>query len=239
MLHMKNKIGVLDSGVGGLTVLKKVIEKYPYHEYLYLADNKNNPYGNKTKEELLEITKKNIDYLKRKNCNPIILACGTISSNIYDELTTIYPEIKFIKALNNLDNLGSKTTYLFMATKRTVLSDYIKNKQEKNFYALACDNLAYLIENNLDTKDYLESLLEKYKNKKIDTLILGCTHYPLKEQEIKSIINPKNIITPADEVINDLSKILINNENKKLKVKIINTKKSISYNKRCYEIIKD
>ena len=83
------RIGMFDSGVGGLTVLKSFIKYHPNNEYFYYGDTLNVPYGDKTKEELIELSKKIIKYLENKKVDIIIIACGTISSNVYDDLTKI------------------------------------------------------------------------------------------------------------------------------------------------------
>ena len=80
------RIGVFDSGVGGLTVLKSLIDEYPNNEYFYIGDNKNNPYGDKNKDELYKYSTKIIDYFITIKIDLIVIACNTICSNVYDLL---------------------------------------------------------------------------------------------------------------------------------------------------------
>ena len=84
------RVGIFDSGIGGLTVLKTFIDKYPNNEYIYYGDTFNLPYGNKTKKELLKLSDKDVSFLINKNIDIIIIACGTVSSNCLDYLKDKY-----------------------------------------------------------------------------------------------------------------------------------------------------
>ena len=107
------RVGVFDSGIGGLTVLKTLIDKYPKNDYIYYGDTLNLPYGSKTKEELLELSKNDVEFLLSKNVDIIIIACGTVSSNCLTYLKDNYsipiydiisPTIKYLNKLN-INNL--------------------------------------------------------------------------------------------------------------------------------------
>ena len=235
-----NKIGFIDSGIGGLTVLKSVLRVFPNNSYIYYADNLNNPYGNKTKEELLSITTKIVDYLINKGCNIIVIACGTISSNLYDELSTKYKNITFIKTLPKLDKyIKDNKKILFMATERTCKSNYIKSLENNNLIVLPSIKLASLIEegNRKKINNYLKEILSPYKNDKFDIVMLGCTHYPLVKDIILKYINTKDVSDASGEVILELNKIIDNKE--KQEIIIYNSKEDKDYNKRCFNIIKE
>lgn len=189
------KIGLFDSGIGGLTVLKALKEKYPYNEYIYYGDTLNVPYGNKTKDELLKLAKRNIAFLKKFNIDKIIIACGTVSSNCLNYLKENY-NIKIqdiitptIEYLNNshYQNIG------VIATSATINSHVFKNNINKNVYEIETPKLVPLIEsNNMENiKKVLSEYLDKYIDK-IDALVLGCTHYPIIKKYIASVL-PKNI----------------------------------------------
>ncbi len=188
------KIGLFDSGVGGLTVLKELIKKHPHHHYIYYGDNLNMPYGNKNKEELFVLANNNVQFLLDKKVDLIIIACGTVSSNfgpylkqhyslpIYDIIT---PTINY---LNNhqYSNLGLIATRATVKTK--TFSKKIKDIKEQE-----CPSFVSLIENNqLDTKtcnQEINKYLTPLKEKKIKTLVLGCTHYPLLNKQILSFFD--------------------------------------------------
>lgn len=236
-----NNIGFIDSGLGGITVLKDVRKSFPNYNYFYFADNLNNPYGEKTKEQLITITKENMKYFIKNNCKIIILACGTISSNIYDELCFLYPDILFIKTLPDIKALLKKNTkILFMATDRTCKSSYIKdlNNKYNNLNILACHKLATLIEedNKLEIDKYLNEILSPYKD--IDTLVLGCTHYPLVTNNILKYISINKIIKPSNDVIDELKKVLIKEKTTGY-INIYNSLKDEEYTNRCYKILKE
>ena len=199
------RIGLFDSGVGGLTVLKTLINKYPNNEYIYYGDTLNNPYGNKTKEELLTLSKQNIEFLINKKVDLIIIACGTVSSNCLNELKELYnipiisiinPTIDYLNN-NNYKNIG------IIATNATINSHIFKNNLNNNVYEIATPKLVPLIEsNNLDNIDkILHEYLDNYINK-IDILVLGCTHYPIIKDNIKKIFDNNIEILDMSELIN-------------------------------------
>lgn len=188
------RVGIFDSGIGGLTVLHTLINKYPNNEYIYYGDTLNLPYGNKTKEQLLELSDKDVQFLISKNIDIIIIACGTVSSNCLDYLKNKYkipiydiisPTIDYLNR-SNYQNIG------IIATNRTIDSHIFKNNINKNIYEINTPELVPIIENNnLDNLDnILDTYLKEYKNK-IDILVLGCTHYPIIYNHINKYLNNK------------------------------------------------
>jgi len=229
---MNNKIGIFDSGIGGITVLKECIKINPNFEYIYYSDSKNIPYGNKTKDELNEITNKIVEFLISECCSIIIIACNTASALCVENLREKYPKINFIaiepaiKMASKLNNSGS----LIMATKGTLDSDKFKklyNQYKKdNFFLLPCENLANMIEN-----DYKEEFIITYLKKiltpfigKVSSVILGCTHYPLIKDEIKSILNNVLFYDGSIGVAKQLNKVI-----KKIKLTSIKKTKITFY----------
>ena len=186
------RIGLFDSGVGGLTVLKTLLKKYPNNEYIYYGDTLNIPYGDKSKEELLELARDNIKFLLTKNVEMIIVACGTVSSNCLDILKK-ENDIPIYSILDTTIDYLNNSTYeniLVMATHATINSHIFKKNVKKNIYELETPKLVPMIENGdyTDLNKTLHSYLDGYKNK-VDALVLGCTHYPIIKDEIKKIIN--------------------------------------------------
>ena len=188
------RVGVFDSGIGGLTVLKTLIKKHPNNEYIYYGDTLNLPYGNKTKEELQELSSKDVEFLLSKNVDIIIIACGTVSSNCLEYLKTKYkipiydiisPTIEYLNN-NKYQNIG------IIATDRTIDRHIFKNNLNKNVYEIKTPELVPIIEsnnlNNID--DILNKYLNNYKGK-IDILVLGCTHYPVIYNSINKYLNNK------------------------------------------------
>lgn len=205
----KQLIGVFDSGFGGLEVLREIVKKLPAYDYLYLADSKRAPYGDLTCELIYQNTKKAVDYLFNQNCQLVILACNTASSLALRRLQQQYLKNSYlskkvlgvlIPACQSAIKQTKNKKVGVMATKATVDSRIfereIKNlKPSINIYQQACPLLVPLVESGnhnlketiLRLTDYLKPLLKE----KIDTLILGCTHYGILKDKIKQIIGPK------------------------------------------------
>ena len=186
------RIGVFDSGLGGINVLSCLIKKYPNNEYIYFGDTKNLPYGDKDKGELLKLASNAIDFLIEKKVDLIIIACGTISSNCYREVKEKYsipiydiisPTIEY---LNNCEyqNIG------VIGTNRTIESN-IFSIPNKNVLMKATPSFVPIIENNQINEKEHEIINELNEFKDSDILVLGCTHYP----SLKKVIDKMNIKT--------------------------------------------
>ncbi len=188
------RIGLFDSGLGGVNVLSSLIKKFPNNEYIYFGDTKNIPYGNKSKEELLKLANDAITFLISKNVDIIIIACGTISSNCYQELKNKYkipiydiisPTINYLKD-SNFQNIG------IIGTIKTIDSG-IFNIKNKNIISKKTPNFVPIIENNeiMNKKNEIIQELKDLKN--IDILVLGCTHYPLLKEIIENDLKIKTL----------------------------------------------
>ena len=248
---MNNKIGVLDSGLGGLSILKELIKLLPNENYLFYEDSINNPYGNKTDDEIFKIVSNIVDYLLNENCKIIVIACNTATTACINKLRNKYKNTIFVgtvPAIKVSFDHDFKNT-LLIATPDTIKSNSVRElidnfkKDNQNIYLeFGCD-LAHLIEINDNEKIdlLLNKLLIPYKNK-IDSIVLGCTHYLLIENKIKKILPNCNIIDGAIGVSNEVKHQLINhnllnNSNKKGTIIIKNSKDKNLIN-RSYEILK-
>ncbi len=193
---MNKKIGVLDSGIGGTTVLNKIVELLPNEEYIYYADTKNNPYGEKSEEELYKIVKEIVTFLiNKKNCKIIVLACNTATTKCMKKLQKEFPDMLFVGTVPAVkvacDNHYKHT--LVLATPATIdserMAELVKDnkKDDQEMILYPCPGLADAIEK--ERKDKIIQILKKIKqemqDKKIDSIVLGCTHYPLIKDQIK------------------------------------------------------
>ena len=170
----KRNIGVFDSGIGGVTVLKEVVKVLPQENYIYYSDSKNNPYGDKTNEKILEICDNIVQFLIKKGCKAIVIACNTASSRAVKYLRGKYPEIPFIAiepAYKMVHDYSYDQPTLVMATKGTIESEkfnllYHKYDNHKT-ELLSCVGLADIIEagDKEELKKYLQKTLEPYKGK--------------------------------------------------------------------------
>lgn len=213
------RIGLFDSGIGGLTVLKELIKTHPHNHYIYFGDTKNMPYGNKSKDELFVLADKSIQFLMDKKVDIIVIACGTISSNIDDDFKNKYevplidiisPTIDYVNKFN-YDNVG------LIATSMTIKSGAF-TKGIKDLKVMECPDFVPLIENqqidteicDLKIKEYLEPL----KNEQIKHLILGCTHYPILENKIRSFFDNNIKLINMGSVLSETLKTNEEHENK-------------------------
>ena len=226
-----NEIGVYDSGVGGLTVLKELTEQMPNEKYIYFGDLKNLPYGEKTKDELMNIGVKIFDFFASKNVKAVVMACNTTSALLYEEIKNkypfkIYPVIQTVSkylASQKVKRLG------VFATEATINSHTYKkeiNKQNKEIevFEQACPNWVRIVENRDFSKTNLEIIkndINKMLEHNPEAIVLGCTHYPYLI-DILSKYAPKDIfINPAQKLAElikeDMKKsnlLLKNNEQK-------------------------
>lgn len=204
-------IGIFDSGVGGLTVVKQVIKVLPNEETIYFGDTARVPYGSKTKETVTKFSSQIIRFLKTKNVKAIIIACNTVSSNCYDELKAEFSDIPIIEVVTpGVESCISTTKNKrvgLIATLATVNSGAYEKKikainSEIEVYSKACPLFVPLAEEGwtdnevakLTVKKYLQELIDR----DIDTIILGCTHYPLLKNCIAQIVGEGvTIVDPA------------------------------------------
>lgn len=247
-------IGVFDSGIGGLTVLKELEETLKEENFIYLGDILNFPYGDKTKEEIISFSKSNIEYLISKNVKMIIIACGTATSQSLDEMRELFdipimgiidPTVQYVKNMS-IRKIG------VIATTGTIGSGAWEKSLKKQIPDIevvsnACPLLAGIAEEGKATsKESIEAVhnyMEIFKQKHIDTIILGCTHYPIYDEIIKKEFSYKvNLINTGKAVAQNVKKYLSENkiQNKGVKnpPKIILSKKETDFDQKAKNILK-
>lgn len=187
----KRPIGLLDSGIGGLTVLKEARKLLPNESFIYIGDNARNPYGTRSAEEIRQYTLELVDFLIDRQVKMIVIACNTATAVVIDELkgTLSVPVLGVIQA-GSMETLRQTVTkeVALLATQSTVESAYY-NKQinevdsSVTVISLACPEFVDLVETNQYKSEYarqaVSNKLEPLKKTQVDTLILGCTHFPL------------------------------------------------------------
>lgn len=198
-----NPIGIFDSGVGGTSILKEITQLLPYENCIYLADSKNAPYGNKTKDEILKLSIKNTELLLKKKAKLIVVACNTATTNAISYLRENY-DIPFIGIEPAIKpaalNTKSKTIGI-LATQGTLSSHLFYNTS--SLYASGIKvveqvghGIVPLIEsgkiNSSEMKDLLNLYLQPMIEENIDYLVLGCTHYPYLLPQLQTLL-PKNV----------------------------------------------
>jgi glutamate racemase len=217
-------IGVFDSGLGGLWILKYLEQELPGYNYIYYADQAHIPYGSHTPDEIYEYSKNITDFLIEKDCNLIVIACNTATSASIVKLREKYsvPFVGIEPAVKPACEL-SKTGHIgVLATKVTAEGQKLHDSIEK--YASNVEvhtevgyGLVELVEEGKADTDEAEELLRTYLepllNKNIDQLVLGCTHYAFLINRIKKIVEDKvNIIDPAPAVVKRVKQLLQEND---------------------------
>lgn len=213
-------IGILDSGIGGTSILHGLEAELPNHIYLYQADSDNFPYSTKTEEELKKIAVKNTQKLLSKGAELVIIACNTLTVAALSHLRETFPQIKFIGTVPAVkkaaDTLPANATIVVLATVHTAQSKYLQMLIEtyskgQEFICLGTTDLVTAIEENdhEQARYVLSLLLENLaKEKKIDCLVIGCTHFSFVEKEIRSIIPyPIQIVDSISGIVKQLKKL--------------------------------
>lgn len=222
-------IGVFDSGYGGLTILREIRRVLPQYDYLYLGDNARAPYGTRSFEVIYEYTLQAVQYLHHQGCSLIILACNTASAKALRTIQQhdIDPSrlrvLGVIRPTAEVAPLRTHTGHIgILATPGTVSSEsYVMELQHQNpdlvITQQACPMWVPLIEAGEHTAQGADYFVEKYitmllaQDPKIDTIILGCTHYPLLMPKIQTILDGMGIdvIAQGDIVAHSLQDYLL------------------------------
>ena len=197
------RIGLFDSGVGGLTVLNSFIKYHPNNQYFYYGDTEHVPYGEKTTEQLYEYVKEIIKYLKEKEVDMIVIACGTVSANLYDRLKEEL-DIPIYSVISELPKYIEEKKYkktLVMATNATINSHVFKKILNNDVVEVACPKLVPIIESG--NYDLLDEALDEYLKDLdgVDSIILGCTHYPIVRDYIRNKVGESIDIIDMGEVL--------------------------------------
>jgi len=191
-------IAFFDSGIGGSTILKEVYKLLPNEKYIYYPDSSNNPYGNKSKEELFDIVDNVVKELLQYDPKLIVCACNTATAMVLNDIRKKYKDIVFVGTEPSVKVVYDKykdLNSIVLTTKGTGESERFKDLFNKyktvNSSLVEAPLLAELIENNVDTFPYLNELLSDFKN--IDLVVLGCTHFPLAKESIRKLFGNKSI----------------------------------------------
>ncbi|MFI5221745.1 MAG: glutamate racemase, partial [Bacteroidia bacterium] len=223
-------IGVFDSGYGGLTVLKELRKKLPRYDYLYLGDNARSPYGTRSFDSVYHFTLECVKHLFEMKCRLVILACNTASAKALrsiqqNDLPKIDPTLRVLGVIRPTTEIVgniSKTKHVgVLGTTGTVASLSYPIEIEKFFpdvkvFQQACPMWVPLVENNEFNNEGADYFIQKNINEllshsaKIDTIILGCTHYPVLIEKIKKILpSTIKIISQGELVANSLEDYLM------------------------------
>ena len=217
---MHSPIGIFDSGVGGTSIWKEVVKMLPHESTLYLADSANAPYGEKSKEEILQLSIKNTELLLNRGCKIIIVACNTATTNAIDYLREHYP-VPFIGIEPAIKPaaLHTKTKKVgVLATKGTLSSSLFHNTSKLFAEGITVleqegKGLVELIEANKVRSPEMRELLTKFLDpmlqQHIDCLVLGCTHYPYLIPVLKEMLPDDITIIDSGEAVARQTKAIL------------------------------
>lgn len=214
-------IGIYDSGVGGLSVLKEVKKILPFESITYLADSGNCPYGSKTRDEIFSLARRHIEFLLDQHCKLIVIACNTITAVAIDSFRADY-KIPFIGMEPALKPAALRTLTKkigVLATENTFNGRLFKQTYERHASGLEVfiqpgHGLVELVEKGEQHSQKARALLEEYLGpmleKGADTIVLGCTHYPFLKEMIENIAGERAaIIDPSDAVAAQTRRVLM------------------------------
>lgn len=191
-------IGVLDSGLGGISVLRELVKLMPGENFIYYGDSANAPYGTRIPEEVIDLTKKDVEFLLERGAKAIVVACNTATSVAIKELRAAYEEVLPVigiePALKPAVKAKEHSKVVVMATPMTLSQTKFNSmmhiyEDDANIIKMPCPGLVEYIESGVLEGPVLDAYLEKqfapYDKAEIDAVVLGCTHYPLIREVIQ------------------------------------------------------
>jgi len=216
-------IGVFDSGYGGLTVLRSIVDEMPAYSYLYLGDNARSPYGTRSFQTVYEYTLEAVQWLFKKGCPLVILACNTASAKALrsiqqQDLPKLAPQNRVLGVIRPtteiLGHYSKNKAVGILATKGTVQSESYPIELKKFFpevkvYQHACPMWVPLIENGEHLNEGADFFIKKdlnallHQSAEIDTILLACTHYPLLADRIKMFLPPQVQLITQGSIVAD------------------------------------
>lgn len=201
MDEMQRPIGVFDSGVGGISVLRELVALMPNENFIFYGDSKNAPYGTKTLEEVRKLTLADAEYLRSRNVKALVVACNTATSAAIHILREKYqkeiPVIGIEPALKPAVSVKENSRVLVMATPMTLREKKFHNLMQKfqdqaEIISLPCPGLVEFVErgelSGEALEHFLKNLFAPYQERKVDAVVLGCTHYPLVRKTIQKVL---------------------------------------------------
>jgi glutamate racemase len=218
---IKSPIGIFDSGVGGLSVLRAIRAQMPEESILYFGDQGHIPYGPRPMEQIRRFSETITDFLLERNAKLIVVACNTASAAALKYLREKFPDTQFV-GMEPAVKPAAETTHTgkvgVLATPATFQGALYASVVERfangvELYQDTCNGLVQQIEqgnlNGIETREILENALHPMLEKNIDTVVLGCTHYPFVIPLIQEIVGGKvRVIDPAPAVAKQVKRLL-------------------------------
>ena len=235
-------VGVLDSGVGGISILRALVRYLPCENFVLYGDTGNVPYGDRSEEEIHELTMNSASVLLKKDCKAVVVACNTATAAAIKDLRQMYPDIPMIglePALKPAVLHKKNARIIVMATSFTLKSQKYLDLRDRyvdqaEIISLPCPGIVPFVERqetySPELLAYLHTEFAPYLDKKIDGIVLGCTHFPFVKRAIREVVGPDTILyDSADgvgrQVMRQLeSHNLLNTSHVKGTVELLNSK---------------
>lgn len=207
-------IGVFDSGVGGLTIIPHLRQRLPDERLIYFGDTARTPYGSKALSTIRKFTDEIVEFLLEKRVKMIAIACNTVTSTCLEDLQIKYPHVPIVGVIEPavkriIETTAPNAKIGVIGTKVTIENKAYSNVIKKHnnslsVYEKACPILVPLIEEGLINSEITDLAVKHYLeefDQKIDSLVLGCTHYPLIKNSITKTLPEVRIINPSEEMV--------------------------------------
>lgn len=216
-------IGFFDSGLGGLTCIPNLMKLFPKEKIIYFGDTARTPYGSKATSTIKSFSMQIAEFLVKNDVKMIVIACNTVSATCLADLQQRYPDVPVVgiiqpaaetiaKSCSTMNKIG------IIGTKVTIQSGAYKEQIHKlngalDIFETPCPAFVPLIEEGIIQNDIMDLTIKYYMDdfileNRLDTVVLGCTHYPLIRSNIKRLYPTLRIINPSEEIINSIEKIL-------------------------------
>jgi glutamate racemase len=213
-------IGIFDSGVGGMSVMRAVVQALPREDIAYIADSANCPYGSRMPQEIVMLSQRIVDFLLAKKCSIIVIACNTATAAAIDYLRSAYSRVDFVgmqPAVKPAAAMSVSKKIAVLATRGTIAGRLFRESMQEyaasaEFQVIAGEGLVELVEQGMEDSPQaacvLQNLLQPALDKGIDTIVLGCTHYPFLSAAIARIAGGVRIVDAAMPVAMQTKRLL-------------------------------
>jgi glutamate racemase len=206
-------LGIFDSGIGGLTVVKELLRRHPSAGFIYLGDTARTPYGNKSAETIRRYAVEDARFLVEKGATTVLVACNTVSAIAMDQLREAFPTTNFFEVITPAVSAATGKKIGVIGTRATIGSGVYERQLKTRdadiqVVSQACPLFVPLVEENWihksETKRIARTYLEPIRRQQVDSLILGCTHYPLMLDAIRASVQKRVNIVDAPSALMDL-----------------------------------
>lgn len=220
-------IGFFDSGLGGLTCIPYLMKELPEEKIIYFGDTARTPYGSKATNTIRHFSREIADFLVKSDVKMIVIACNTVSATCLEDLQERFPDIPIIGIIEPAAKKVAETCQTgsnvgIIGTKVTIGAHAYKDSISKyngflNIFENACPALVPLIEEGITDNEIMDLTIKYYMDEfvlgnELDSIILGCTHYPLIKNSLARIYPQLNIINPSSIVVSKIHHVLEDND---------------------------